>query len=98
MTLICEIFLFHLHSKSTTYLTAKEFEFDVKLPTGFYAVKDVNSESNIKMDRFNSNEDSGLNQGKENKKSSQADVSTASEEIEVDKENLHEPKKKTVSK
>ena len=39
---ICEIFLFHMHSKSASYLTAKECQFDVKLPPGFYTPRNEN--------------------------------------------------------
>lgn len=45
-----------MHSKSTSYLTAKEFKFDVKLPTGFYALRDVSSEVSARIDKFNSEE------------------------------------------
>lgn len=40
LCIICEVFLFHMHSKSSTYLTAKEYQFDVKLPGGFFSVRE----------------------------------------------------------
>lgn len=94
-----------MHSKSTTYLTAKEYEFDVKLPHGFYAIRDVNSENSIKIDRFNSDEKMEKLQAKENdsfkNKSGSSDSphnsSAECSEIEVDKENVSE-KPKTKSK
>lgn len=75
-----------MYSKSTTYLTAKEYEFDVKLPVGFYAARDNSSESSIKIDRFNSEENMKKLQDKEieNEKNEPEN----SEETEVDKENL----------
>lgn len=106
LCLICEVFLFHLHSKSTTYLTAKEYEFDVKLPHGFYAIRDINSDSK-KIDRFNSDEKMEKLQAKENdfskNKSGSADDSPQNSsadgsEIEVDKENVSSAKPKTKSK
>lgn len=106
LCLICEVFLFHLHSKSTTYLTAKEYEFDVKLPHGFYAIRDVNSDSSKKIDRFNSDEKMEKLQAKENdslkNKSGSSDSpqnsSADGSEIEVDKENVSSAKPKTKSK
>ena len=40
LCIVCEVFLFHMHSKSSTYLTAKEYQFDVKLPGGFFSVRE----------------------------------------------------------
>jgi len=87
-----------MHSKSTTYLTAKEYEFDVKLPTGFYAVRDVNSETSVKMDRFNSDEKMQVLDHEDDassKESSQGDVPSETEDL--NKENVNQ-KKKAVSK
>ena len=50
---ICEIFLFHLHSKSTSYLTTKDLEkFDVKLPSGFYSARENNSNSSSQQQQL----------------------------------------------
>jgi hypothetical protein len=50
---ICEIFLFHLHSKSTSYLTKKDLEkFDVKLPNGFYSARENNSNSSSQQQQL----------------------------------------------
>ena len=99
LCLICEVFLFHLHSKSTTYLTSKEYEFDVKLPHGFYAIRDVNSESSGKIDRFNSDErmEKEAKDSLKNKSaSSENSAHNSTEEIELDKENVSaKPKAKS---
>ncbi len=39
---ICEIFMFHMHSKSSV-TGSKEYQFEVKLPGGFYAARDNNN-------------------------------------------------------
>ena len=77
-----------MYSKSTTYLAAKEYEFDVKLPTGFYATRDNNSESSIKIDRFNSEENMKKLQAKETEEDDDTNSEANSDQIEVDKENL----------
>jgi sister chromatid cohesion protein PDS5 len=62
---ICEIFLFHMHSKSSNYLTNKEYQFDVKLPSGFFAARDNNNAaSNARhQEKINKEVEEGLKHG-----------------------------------
>jgi sister-chromatid-cohesion protein PDS5 len=47
---ICEIFLFHMHSKSTNYLAPKDYQFEVKLPSGFFTLRaDSDVDSDLKQ-------------------------------------------------
>ncbi len=72
--MICEVFLFHLHSKSFSYSVNKEYEFEVKLPTGFYSARDNSDGSK----NFIESEIAGPGSSNVNKKQS---------EQETDKEN-----------
>ena len=60
-----------MHSKSFTYLTSKEYDFDVKLPTGFYSIRENNTEINIDDDLNHLHkQDDLLSENKPNKSAS----------------------------
>jgi hypothetical protein len=42
---VCEIFLFFMHSKSASYMSVKDNQFEVKLPAGFFAPRGDNNDS-----------------------------------------------------
>ena len=64
---ICEIFLFHLHSKSSNYLAPKDYQFDVKLPSGFFAPREHGTESDRHQERIDKEIREGLKGGFETK-------------------------------
>jgi hypothetical protein len=47
LCLICEVFLFHMHSLSISYLTPKEYQFEIKLPSGYFVVKENTTQNDV---------------------------------------------------
>lgn len=83
---ICEVFLFHMHSKSSNYLAPKEYQFDVKLPSGFFAVRDASAASTQHQEKINKEVQEGLKHGLKNATHGEDDEQDESE----NNENQHE--------
>jgi hypothetical protein len=94
---ICEVFLFHMHSKSSNYLAPKEYQFDVKLPSGFFAVRDASAASTQHQEKINKEVQEGLKHGLKNTINGEDDEKDETENSENQHESYLDVSKKPVA-